>query len=243
MIVKVQGEAVHDTGDFTHVLRSKTETVSVGIIRDKKEQTISLTLPPRKGADLMEESFEEPTLDADTRMEISEVQSEMAKLKPQMELAAREMKQVQEQAKDECKRQQVEIKKHVQQLHRNLRNQRNEIQHEFRWNSVRRRYLAIKARRAPLCRRRQEHPVPSGYLGRVEAGVRGFHNLISRSPMIGKCRGPSADRYRTRYARKLPGLHQTAQLLCHCQGMLRIGLGEQNCELLSTVAADHVNLP
>jgi serine protease Do len=92
VITRVGDQPVHDTSDFTHALHSHTAgSVSVGLIRDRKEQNLTLTLPERKesGA-VIEESFGVPSLDAETRTELSEVQNEVAKLQPQMELAREE---------------------------------------------------------------------------------------------------------------------------------------------------------
>src|SRR5580698_1054895 len=85
VIVKVNDQPVHDTSDFTHALRSQSAgSVSVGVIRDKKEQTLTLTVPERKDSgEINEESLEEPELDADRQMELSALQTEIAKLRPQ----------------------------------------------------------------------------------------------------------------------------------------------------------------
>ena len=49
VVVKVNGEIVNDAGDFTHAVRSrKDHKANIGIVRDKKEQTITLTLPETK---------------------------------------------------------------------------------------------------------------------------------------------------------------------------------------------------
>src|ERR1700680_241250 len=90
VIVKINGEPIRDSGDFTHALRSrKDNTASIIVIRDKKEQTIAITLPERKQSDLFRESLqvEIPEIDAATRNELSQLQAEMAHLKPEMEEA------------------------------------------------------------------------------------------------------------------------------------------------------------
>jgi serine protease Do len=89
VITRVGDQPVHDTSDFTHALHSLSAgSVSVGVIRDKKEQTLTLTLPERKDSgEVIEESLEAPELDAERQMELSEVQNELAKLGPQIELA------------------------------------------------------------------------------------------------------------------------------------------------------------
>jgi serine protease Do len=90
VIIRVGEQAVHDTSDFTHAFRARSAgSVNVSVIRDKKEQTLTLTLPERKeSGEMLEESFEAPELDAETQTELSEVQTEIAKLRPQIELAA-----------------------------------------------------------------------------------------------------------------------------------------------------------
>jgi membrane-associated protease RseP (regulator of RpoE activity) len=49
VVVKVNNQPVHDTSDFTHALRSSSGgTASVTVMRDKKEQNLTLTLPEKK---------------------------------------------------------------------------------------------------------------------------------------------------------------------------------------------------
>ena len=91
VIVRVNDQPVHDTSDFSHALRSRNAgAVTVNVIRDKKEQNLSLPLPERKESGEIEESLEMPEIDAETRVELGEVQEEMAQLAPQMELAVKE---------------------------------------------------------------------------------------------------------------------------------------------------------
>jgi hypothetical protein len=90
VIVKVNDEPVHDTSDFMHAVKSRNgKSVSVGVIREKKEQNLNLTLPESKESGNLienEESFEGPLMDADAA-ELSEAQTEVAELGPLMELA------------------------------------------------------------------------------------------------------------------------------------------------------------
>src|SRR6266853_1495178 len=98
VIVRVGDQAVHDTSDFTHSLRGRSAgSVKVSVIRDKKELTLTLTLPERKeSGEMIEESFEVPELDAETQAELSQVREEIAKLQPQMELATGETRKAPE---------------------------------------------------------------------------------------------------------------------------------------------------
>jgi len=119
VIVRVGEQAVHDTSDFTHALRSHSAgSVNVTVIRDKKEQTLTLTLPDRKeSGEMIEESLEAPELDADTQMELSEVQNEVAKLRPQIELATKQASR--ELRKSLCS-QQKQLKEQTEKLRQEL---------------------------------------------------------------------------------------------------------------------------
>ena len=50
VIVKINDQPVHDTSDFTHAVKSRNSgSVTMGVIREKKEQNINLTLPGPQG--------------------------------------------------------------------------------------------------------------------------------------------------------------------------------------------------
>jgi serine protease Do len=119
VIVRVGEQAVHDTSDFTHAFRARSAgSVTVSVIRDKKEQTLTLTLPERKeSGEMIEESFEAPELDAETQMELSEVQTEIAKLRPQIELAT---EQASKELRTSLCSQQKNIKKQTDKLRQEL---------------------------------------------------------------------------------------------------------------------------
>src|SRR5206468_3926436 len=74
--------------DFTHGLRARTEnSVNIGIVREKKEQTLTLTLPPKKETGWMDDTAEVPELDVETRVELGDLSQELAALRPQIEFA------------------------------------------------------------------------------------------------------------------------------------------------------------
>jgi serine protease Do len=103
VIVRVNDQPVHDTSDFSHALRSRNAgAVTVNVIRDRKEQNLSLPLPERKESGEMEESLEMPEIDAETQAELGEVQEEMAQLGPQMELAGKAMRSAKASARGMC---------------------------------------------------------------------------------------------------------------------------------------------
>jgi serine protease Do len=139
VIVKINGEPIHDSGDFSHALRSrKDNTASISVIRDKKEQTITITLPERKQSDLFRESLdvEVPEIDAKTREELSHLQAEMAHLKPEMEEAInRELKQAKpeiERQTREAQRRAQDLKRQMRDMQRQLRDHQREIEKELR---------------------------------------------------------------------------------------------------------------
>ncbi|MFZ0762044.1 MAG: PDZ domain-containing protein [Candidatus Sulfotelmatobacter sp.] len=141
VITRVGDQTVHDTSDFSHALHSHSAgPISVGVIRDKKEQMITLTLPgPGESGEMMEQSREAPELDAETRTELSEAQSEIAKLRPQMELAREEaLKATAEMRKSFCE-QEKQLRKQAEKLRQEnlpklqeeLRKNRDRMRHEM----------------------------------------------------------------------------------------------------------------
>jgi membrane-associated protease RseP (regulator of RpoE activity) len=128
VIVKINGEPIRDSGDFSHALRArKDNTASISVIRDKKEQIITITLPERKQSDLFRESTEVeiPEIDAATRAELSEAQTEMAHLKPEREEA---INRALESVKPEIERQTREARRRAEELKRKMR----DVQREWR---------------------------------------------------------------------------------------------------------------
>jgi len=122
IITRVGDQAVHDTSDFTHALHSRSGgSVNVGVIRDKKEQTLTITLPERKDSgEMIEESQEAPELDAETQAELSEVRNEVARLRPQMELAREEARKASAELRKSACDQQKQIREQAQKLRQEL---------------------------------------------------------------------------------------------------------------------------
>jgi serine protease Do len=118
VIVKVNDQTVHDTSDFTHAVKSRNgNSVSVGVMRDKKEQNLNLALPERKeSGDLWEEeSFDEnQEIQAESAVELSEAMAQVARLRPVIALAAENArKAAASTVKDLCK-QRVEIRQQTE---------------------------------------------------------------------------------------------------------------------------------
>ena len=129
VIVKVNGESISDSGDFTHAMHGrKNSTVNVSIIREKKEQTLTLALPERNQSELLDESFEVPEVDAETVIDLSEAESEVARVMPEMEQALIEVKPDIEEATREIRNHQQELKKEMRELQRELRDEEIQMQ-------------------------------------------------------------------------------------------------------------------
>jgi serine protease Do len=133
VIVKVNGESISDSGDFTHAMHGrKSSTVTVSIIREKKEQNITLTVPERNQSDLLDtdETFEEPDVDAETVIDLSEVQSEVARVQPEIERAVRQARRARpdiEAATQELRNHQEELKEEMRELERELKDREQEM--------------------------------------------------------------------------------------------------------------------
>ena len=135
VIVKVNGEPIHDAGDFTHAMRSRSDKdVAVGVIRERKEQTITLALPEHK-SQYLDESFDEPDIqvDADTTIDLSELNTQLAQVRPEIELATREVRRIQpelEEVRREFCEQQTQFRKQTEEMKRQLRERQREIRLE-----------------------------------------------------------------------------------------------------------------
>lgn len=135
VIVKVNDHPVHDTSDFAHAVKSRSGgSVSVGVVRDKKEQNLNLTLPPKKeSGELLEEeeSLEGPEINADSAVELSDAEQEVAKLRPQIKLAVEDYrKSTQELRKSLCD-QQKKLGTETQKQRAQLRKQELELRHQL----------------------------------------------------------------------------------------------------------------
>jgi C-terminal processing protease CtpA/Prc len=113
VIVKVSGEKVTDRGDYRRALRNKSGNVPVTILRDKREQTLTMNLPERKHSQAFpKQNFE---------VEVPDVNIDMDDFRPELQhiaMLSRD-KSLQEFAKhkDEI---QKEMKKAQEELRRSL---------------------------------------------------------------------------------------------------------------------------
>lgn len=137
IIVKVNDQSIHDTSDFTHAVKSRSgNSVNVGVVREKKEQNLNLSLPDKKQSDLwQEETFEEPILNADSAFELSKLNEELAKLRPQMELASQNARRAAEELRktwcDQERKVQQRVKDEAERQQRKFRSEQNRIQRQL----------------------------------------------------------------------------------------------------------------
>jgi membrane-associated protease RseP (regulator of RpoE activity) len=134
VIVKINDQPVHDTSDFSHAVRSrKGGSLTVGVVRDKKELNLNLTLPGhRESGDLLEEeSFDEPMVEAESALEMSELQNEVAKLGPQTELAAQSALKSAEQLRQSLCEQQKKFRQQTRAQGEQLRREQERLKREM----------------------------------------------------------------------------------------------------------------
>jgi len=114
VIVRVENERITDRGDWKTALRNhRRGKVSVGIIRDKKEQTISITMPEPKD----DSSFEVMPFGTDETEEMDAHPHVVAHLDREQVRQVREAtRHAQQQVKQEMKKQAEELKKHGEEM-------------------------------------------------------------------------------------------------------------------------------
>ncbi len=170
VIVKINDQPVHDTSDFTHAVKSRNSgSVTMGVIREKKEQNINLTLPDRKESGELqeEESKEGPLMDAESAVELSELGQEVAKLQPEMELATQDAqttvqelrkelrkdlgKDVREELRQNLCQQQMKLRQDAERLRNQSQVQRQQLlRNQNRLNQDRLNQDRLKMRMDPL---------------------------------------------------------------------------------------------
>lgn len=130
VIVKVNNQNVRDTSDFTHVLRSSTtSSASVTVIRERREQNLTLSLPEKKDSgSLIEESFDDEDFTAETQEAISHVGDQVATMMPA--LVQRVDAAVERQVEDEqslC----IDLEKSLLDSEKKMRVTRRQIQNKM----------------------------------------------------------------------------------------------------------------
>jgi serine protease Do len=135
VIVKVNDQVIHDTSDFAHAVKSRNgDTVSVGVMRDRKEQNLNLSLPERKdsGEMFFEDSFDSEPVRAEAAYALSQVQDYIAKLQPEMRLAAENSRKATEEMRKEMCKQQQEFRKQAEKQKEQVRKDLESLRRELR---------------------------------------------------------------------------------------------------------------
>jgi len=89
-----------------------------------------LTLPELKQSDVLEESFGLPEIGTETHIDLSELRSQLAQVRPQMELAVRQIERMKpdiEKAAREACQSQGQLKNQIQQMQREIQGQRDQL--------------------------------------------------------------------------------------------------------------------
>jgi S1-C subfamily serine protease len=131
VIVKVEGDRIVDRGDWKSALRNhRRGKVNVGIIRDKKEQTISITMPEPKD----DSSFQVMPFGVDSDWDLHT--QVVARLNPDQVKQARDAaRQAREQMKQQMKLQTEQMKKHADKMKKqNEEMQKMQRELKFDWS-------------------------------------------------------------------------------------------------------------
>jgi len=133
VIIRVESEPVQDSSDFSHSLQShRGGNVTVGIIRDKKEQNVTLSVPDRKtsGDLLEEESFAFPQ--SDLQAELGDLNVQFTFMNPQIAASvAKATGAAQEKVQKQMLVQQKEMRRQQHKWERQMREQQHQLENEF----------------------------------------------------------------------------------------------------------------
>jgi serine protease Do len=149
VVVKVNNQTVHDTSDFTHALRSTSgSTAAVTVMREKREQNLTLPLPEKKDSGRwLEESFALPEFTAEMRQAINLAGDELEHVGPAVKEAlessscwqdaveslkdrAEEMKDRQEEMREQMDERQQELKERQEEMREEQKERQQEMQEQ-----------------------------------------------------------------------------------------------------------------
>lgn len=136
IVVKINGSAVNDCSDFTRLLRKRTDNkAAVTVMRDRKEQTLTLTLPEARRTGAMNQRAECASEDWDDCAE--SLKNELAQLVPEMKTAEikrlqPEMEKLQKEFQKEMVNHREEFKKDMEKMQKDLHRQEQEMEKEMK---------------------------------------------------------------------------------------------------------------
>jgi membrane-associated protease RseP (regulator of RpoE activity) len=138
VIVKVNGSAVSDCSDFTRLLKGHAENkATVTVLRDRKEQNITITLPEARKSGALPTESECEEADNEACASISEDDAEVAAVVPEMVTAELqriqpELAKVKKEVQVEVMNRRVEINKEMQKMQKDLVKQQKELKIEMK---------------------------------------------------------------------------------------------------------------
>jgi serine protease Do len=149
VVIKVNGQPVHDSSDFSHAMHSsRGGPTAITVMRDRKEQTLTLPLPAKKDSGtLIEDSLDDHDLQVETEQAINLAGDEMARLAPvineedkhnldeqmnEMKENLRERQQELKERENELRQQERERAQEMREREQEMRDQERERQEEMR---------------------------------------------------------------------------------------------------------------
>lgn len=152
VIIKINGSAVSDCSDFSRLLRSRTSTkATVVVMRDRREQTLTLNLPEKRTGSIQSEDCEDlgeavcaqikagtaevataiPVITAD----IKKMQPDLEKMRKQIEKEVErqkpQMEKLQKEIQEQVRSHQGEVQKQMEELRKDLEEQKEELRKEM----------------------------------------------------------------------------------------------------------------
>jgi serine protease Do len=126
VILRIQNDTINDLGDFRMAVRDSSGSMNVTIVRDKREQTVTVKLPEQPSDDESALRIEIPAIDIDA------LNDEYERLQPQIaQLTSEAMQTAMEQARRamELKSDEIEkaIRKAQTELERELKREEEEL--------------------------------------------------------------------------------------------------------------------
>ena len=136
VIIKINGSGVNDCSDFSRLLRKRTDNkAAVTVMRDRKEQTLTLSLPETRRTGELDEKSSCMSEDWDDCA--SDLKNEVAQLVPELSTAELkrlrpDMERLQKQFRKEVVTHQKDWKKDMEKMQRELRQQQEEIKKQMK---------------------------------------------------------------------------------------------------------------
>lgn len=137
VIVKINGADVSDCSDFTRLLKKRTDNkAAITIMRERKEQTLTLALPEPKRNGKLNESCSSEDLDDCVQdmndvsalvpgMDLTEFSKQMAQMQP-------ELKKLQKQIQQGVLDHQEEFKKDMEQMRQEMEKQKEDLKQQMK---------------------------------------------------------------------------------------------------------------